>query len=419
MPTKLTVFYAWQSDTPLQYNKSLIETALLNAAKRINEDMNLGGAQVIIDSDTNGILGTPPVTETILSKITSADIFAPDLTFVATTSNGKRVPNPNVMIEWGYALKSLGFNAMMPVMNSHYGGPSELPFDMGHVRHPLQYTIDPGSAKDSERRAIREKLSQTFEGILRIYIKECAEHTRKEKPFSPHEASRPPAFFFKKDHPLVTYEPDDPPLTYKGSKGLYMRLYPIYGGQPRIGNTGAEALIHKLKPLGDLNNPLCKANEFGAIVFETNGVSIHALTQMFASGEIWGVSERPFRSGVPELLVAVNVEKLLTHTLQNYLLIVKNDMKLIPPFTLELGLAGLQDLRLHYPGIEGFPEGMHSRPFVADSFHRSYQLEGFDWSGWQNALQSFFEEVYDLVGLRRDEVMTAKIIAGHRLPALG
>jgi hypothetical protein len=97
------------------------------------------------DADTEGVLGTPPVTETILKKIGASDIFVPDLTFIAQTGAGKLTPNPNVMAEYGYALHALTFEAMMPVMNTHYGAPTELPFDLGHVRHPTQYDLPPAS----------------------------------------------------------------------------------------------------------------------------------------------------------------------------------------------------------------------------------------------------------------------------------
>jgi hypothetical protein len=88
----------------------------------------------------------------------------PDLTFVAETDAGKLTPNPNVMVEYGYALHALTFEAMMPVMNTHYGVPTELPFDLGHVRHPTQYELPPGSP-DGVRRATRATLSEKLEGI--------------------------------------------------------------------------------------------------------------------------------------------------------------------------------------------------------------------------------------------------------------
>lgn len=196
MPSKtITIFYAWQSDTPLKFNKTLIRQALDAAATTINADPALSGIRVVIDADTEGVVGSPHVTETILDKIRSADIFAPDMTFVATTAGKKLIPNPNVMIKYGYALKALGFRAMMPVMNTFFGPPESLPFDMGHVRHPLQYSIDP-STTDGPRRAARDGLIEKFEEVLRAMVQAHALAARQDNPFVPVPAVRRPAFFF-------------------------------------------------------------------------------------------------------------------------------------------------------------------------------------------------------------------------------
>jgi hypothetical protein len=97
---KVSVFYAWQSDTPHRFNRYLIRMALEMAARRLNADQALD-VELTIDSDTQGVPGQPPVTETILKKIDACDIFAPDLTFVAKTEVEKFIPNPNVMVEYG------------------------------------------------------------------------------------------------------------------------------------------------------------------------------------------------------------------------------------------------------------------------------------------------------------------------------
>jgi hypothetical protein len=112
--------------------------ALEETAKRISNDVGIQ-TKVRIDSDTEGVLGQPPVTDTILAKIESCNVFAPDFTFVATTEGGKLVPNPNVMLEYGYALRARGYQIMMPLMNTAYVPPEKLPFDMGHLRYPIQY----------------------------------------------------------------------------------------------------------------------------------------------------------------------------------------------------------------------------------------------------------------------------------------
>jgi hypothetical protein len=97
---KIVAFYAWQSDTVEKSNRYLIGTALKDAAKRITA--STPDLEVIIDSDTSGAPGTPPITDTLLKKIAECDIFIPDVSFVAHTAAGKYVPNPNVMLEYGY-----------------------------------------------------------------------------------------------------------------------------------------------------------------------------------------------------------------------------------------------------------------------------------------------------------------------------
>jgi hypothetical protein len=116
---KIIAFYAWQSDTPQKFNRELIEIALKPAAKHLTEDSSLV-VEVTIDSDTQGVLGTPPITDTILKKIENCDVFVPDVTFVARTADGKFIPNPNVMAEFGYAQAAQTSNSRCPFLNSAF-----------------------------------------------------------------------------------------------------------------------------------------------------------------------------------------------------------------------------------------------------------------------------------------------------------
>jgi len=59
MRRKITVFYAWQSDRPPNINRHFIRKALDDAARRLTEDSSLG-ADVVIDADSEGVVGTPP-----------------------------------------------------------------------------------------------------------------------------------------------------------------------------------------------------------------------------------------------------------------------------------------------------------------------------------------------------------------------
>jgi hypothetical protein len=163
---KLTIFYCWQSDRPEKLCKAFIGKALEDAATRLKARR---GVDIVIDSDTQNVPGQPPVTDTILEKIRAADAVVTDLTFVAETPGGKPVPNPNVMAEFGYALRDKSWKRILFAMNEAFGPPSQLPFDMGHVRFPARYNLareKPDAARRSAREAFSARLEQNIEAIL-------------------------------------------------------------------------------------------------------------------------------------------------------------------------------------------------------------------------------------------------------------
>jgi hypothetical protein len=94
-----------------------------------------------MDKDTFHVPGSPAIAETIYGKIDRAAVFLSDLTYVAVRPNGGGIPNPNVLIEHGWALKSLSSRRVISVMNIALGDPDqhELPFDLRHVRRPILY----------------------------------------------------------------------------------------------------------------------------------------------------------------------------------------------------------------------------------------------------------------------------------------
>ncbi|GEB38022.1 hypothetical protein GLI01_20570 [Gluconacetobacter liquefaciens] len=148
----INVFFSWQSDIPIQYGKSFIEEALKKAAEEISQDLLVEKAvrsDVVIDSDTKFRGGTIPIVQTILEKISESDIFVADMTFVGEScsqdesGDPRKTPNPNVLIEYGYALAKLSDKRIICVMNGNYGKPTEydLPFDLRHLRHPIEFII--------------------------------------------------------------------------------------------------------------------------------------------------------------------------------------------------------------------------------------------------------------------------------------
>lgn len=160
------IFYSWQADREAKLCRDFIRRALDAAASALTTDL---GTPVMIDSDTSGVPGTPPVTQTILTKIDGCDLFVADLSFIGRADSGKRLPNPNVMAEYGYARRAKGNERILLLMNSAFGPPEDLPFDLRHLRHPTRYEA-PSDIEDAERRRMRDALGLRLEGYLRSMI---------------------------------------------------------------------------------------------------------------------------------------------------------------------------------------------------------------------------------------------------------
>lgn len=172
----VTLFYSWQMDRPTHVCRDFIRKALDEAVAILDAS---GEIALTIDSDTQGEPGTPPITDTILRKIRSCDIFLADMTFVAQARE-KLIPNPNVMGEYGYALHAKGTRRILLVMNEAYGPPSELPFDLHHLRHPEGYSIAE-DLTDGPRRAARRELGRRLADYVKLIAKDvAAEGTKTE-----------------------------------------------------------------------------------------------------------------------------------------------------------------------------------------------------------------------------------------------
>jgi hypothetical protein len=149
-----TVFFSWQSDKSTKEGRNLVDRALKAALERISKDIDIDERphDLVLDKDTQGVPGSPPIFDTILGKIDRAAVFITDLTFVAQRENGEPMPNSNVLIEYGYALKSLGHTRIIAVMNTAYGKPKRetMPFDLRPFASPIPGSIR--GARGSARR---------------------------------------------------------------------------------------------------------------------------------------------------------------------------------------------------------------------------------------------------------------------------
>lgn len=159
-----TVFYSWQSDLPNATNRGLIQEALEQAAKMIRADDSLA-VDLVLDRDTQNVPGAPDISHTIFQKIERAVAFVADVSII-NAGLGRPTPNPNVLIEVGYALKTLGNPRTVLVANTANGPVEALPFDL-RTKRVLTYHLPHGTAgKPEQRRKLQEGLEHALRAIL-------------------------------------------------------------------------------------------------------------------------------------------------------------------------------------------------------------------------------------------------------------
>lgn len=166
-----TVFFAWQLDTPSEHNKVFIWKALERATASVEVTATLESSPRP-ESDTGGVPGSPNIIETIFERIRNCAIFIADLTFTAKSESGKLSPNPNVLIELGYAAKSIGWERTILVINEKYGTAKNLPFDILQHRWPIEYSV-------SANTKVSEKRFDQLSDALGMAIASCQTHILK------------------------------------------------------------------------------------------------------------------------------------------------------------------------------------------------------------------------------------------------
>ena len=167
------VFYCWQADSPTKTNRFLIRDALCSAIEQLNEDSPI---ELQLDEAAEEVQGLVDIPEHIRRKLESCSIFVVDLTIVGKVTmpgSDKVQPNSNVLFEAGYVLAMMRRRNLDPppvivVMNTAYGGPKQLPFDLGW-RPVIIYNLG-REATGSERSEQGARLAGSLKQALRSVI---------------------------------------------------------------------------------------------------------------------------------------------------------------------------------------------------------------------------------------------------------
>jgi hypothetical protein len=164
---RVTIFYSWQSALPNNTNRGFIERALNKAVESIKAEVEMA-VEPCIERDVQGIPGTPDIAQTIFRKIDECRIFVGDVSIInSSATTDRETPNPNVLIELGYAAKALTWNYVVCVYNTAFGGVKDLPFDL-QTRLMCTYSASEEQDKKSEERdVLASKLKAALIPMLR------------------------------------------------------------------------------------------------------------------------------------------------------------------------------------------------------------------------------------------------------------
>lgn len=163
----ITIFYSWQSDLPNNKTRGFIQSCIEAAIKSLRSVV-----LVEAERDTVGVSGTPDIVQTIFSRIDNCDLFIADVSAVGmynpetNPERTKLIPNPNVMLELGYAAKTLSWDNVICLRNTDFGTKGELPFDLAH-RRLTGFSLE-GEKSDVVRKYIRSIIA---DAVMEIHEK--------------------------------------------------------------------------------------------------------------------------------------------------------------------------------------------------------------------------------------------------------
>jgi hypothetical protein len=408
-----TVFFSWQASRNARECRNLIEQALKIALKSLANDANLEQALrdgLELDKDTKNVPGSPPIFNTILAKIDRAAVFVPDLTSVAKREDGELIPNPNVLIEYGWALKKLGHSRMIPIMNTAYGNPKHerLPFDLAHLRFPVTFELAEG-ASETNRRSTRDNLAKELGDALRTIFE--SEEFKAQMPKPP----KPPAFPRQKkvvgslarfrlqgkalglltdSFAQLTGQPESSELQLGEGAACWFRLMPTIDPGRRLhvvdikdqaANLAMMPILHMAQSLG-----FVRGSDGGGYYSVDGGNLTRSVAYVFKTGEIWLVD-----SWLEQMRHVELDENAFTETLRKSAEVSTNRLKLVGPYQWEAGFEGIFGRELVLPGPSNWSWGTA----VEKRVHAAGQFAlGEDPA---ETLRPFFEKIFDCFGIRR------------------
>lgn len=417
-----SIFFSWQADTPDEVGRSFVRSVLKAICKEIAADTSLDEAvrNIKFDSDTQGVAGQPPIADTILKKIDGAALVVSDMTFTGKRLDGRPTPNPNVLIEYGWALRALSYNRVISVMNVAYGAPGAetLPFDLAHLRWPMQYNLPDGAEP-----AVVEKEKEKLKGKLKAAVRASLAMLPSPVVVAPPEfveavakdgsaRFRAPGEALGIDDDVLSGPNRD--VFLAPGPAAWLRLMPVTAQQTRrsakeLLQAGLEnsALFPLRKPAGGYS--YVRASDGQGIyraVATPDATAKPKITNSvafaFRSGEVWSV-DTGLLSFDEKNLYAAEIESVFADAADRYRKFLRR-LGIEGPYRWIAGLEGVRARRLAYPPRPGYDWVGDQAICATDHIQSQGALNNEQ--NTADALLPFFKSIFDECGIDRPDYLS-------------
>jgi len=278
---------------------------------------------------------------------------------------------------------------------------------------PNKYTAET-LVKEADEAMYKSKAS----GKNRVYgpLNRNANDVNNPFPAALMSASQPanPVFsLFPADSFIFSNSLGEHRLALPEKEHVFLRVTP--SRQPRLSTKVALEVIRKggLQPMGgELVNGISERNRLGAFVCSQQGGKITRLTQVDRSGEFFGMdfetidkNEHMRNAGVDfGFIPCARFEYVFVFTLQNYLKVAAEYLKLPPPLSFTAGVSGVLDFRLAAPNNVHFGEGSKfGGRALENGISHGGQITSYD-EPVTSLLRPFFEHLWEEFGEDRPDV---------------
>lgn len=395
----MNIFWSWQSDSPGKTGRHFVHGVLSELLLELSDECGLREAERSqLDHDTKDVTGWVAIAETVFQKIEQAAAFVADMTLTAETPAGKKCPNPNVLIELGYALKALGDASILLVWNTANGAtPGDLPFDMRHRRSPIAYHLT-DNATAAEIKEQTNHLKKNLRGPLKVCIELALKQRDAQRQFA-RQAARPgdPSIWTGVGEPIEGYSVWNQGrwtrFAVHESARSYVRMVPFGWLGAKPGQEAVAKCCEQTWRLGPLHEP--HSDSAGLAMNARGLVSVLdceypvpttiSATQWFEeNGEVWSfdagiLDEQAGLRRIDGQAIAANWRLFIRETAELYRDLAAT-FPIVVPIRIDVGVTGLVNAcwRDAAPDVGGFIGRPGNQFAKAPEFHHSTVLRTLD-----------------------------------------